>query len=326
MTTPAPRISLRDTLLRRESALLLIIIVLSAYGAATIDGFANGYSVMDRSRHLVEIGIIAVPMTLIIATGGIDLSVGSMVAMSAMVGGAAWQLGGANIWVATALMVLTGLIGGLLNGAMAVYLRLAPLVVTLATMAAYRGIAMIVTEAKPIQNLPDNFGYLGSGEIAGTIIPVQWLVLLVAVVTGMVLLHRSWVGEHTLAIGENPKAAVFAAIPVRPITIFIYGLSGFWCGVVAAIYLARTGHGLPDMKGGMELEVIAAVVVGGTRITGGQASVLGTLLGVLLLGVLQYGMDMREPAVPQSAQMVVTGVVVIFAAVLNEVMARRTQH
>jgi ribose/xylose/arabinose/galactoside ABC-type transport system permease subunit len=144
--------------------------------------------------------------------------------------------------------------------------------------------------------------------------------------SGIVLLNRSWIGAYALGMGENPTASVFAGVPVRKLTIFLYALSGFWCGVAAPIYLSFNQTALPEMKRGMELDVIAAVVVGGTRITGGQASVVGTFLSVLLLGTLQYAMQMREPAVPQFVQDVVTGLVVVVAAVFNEVMARREER
>ncbi len=316
---------------RRELALAVLLLALWAYCSYSIPAFAELPNVMDRSRHIVEIGIVAVPMTLVIATGGIDLSVASIVAMAGMIGGALWQQGGLNIWTACGVMIAVGTLAGVMNGTLSAYLRLAPLVVTLATMAAYRGVAMVVTRGRPIGGLPDSFTFIGSGELPGTIIPVQWLVLAAAFIIGVILLNRSWIGAHLLGMGENWRAAIFAACPVRGLTVFLYGFAGFWCGVVAPIYLARNQTALPNMKVGMELDVIAAVVVGGTRITGGQATMLGTLLGVLLLGTLQYGMDMaetadRQPMFLPAMQKVITGAVVVAAAVMNEVMARRQER
>jgi len=298
----------------QEWGLLVLVVVLFCFFSWYAEGFLDAWNLSDRSRHLVEIGLIAVPMTFIICTGGIDLSVGSMMVLSGIVMGIVWREFGVNIWAAVFLSVLVGTVAGAVNGWLGSYLGIAPLVVTLATRALYRGLALGISKANPVSQLPDDF--LAISEVSLGYVPCTFLLLLATVAIGHILLRKSWIGRFTIAIGENERAAQFSAVPTRPLKMSLYAFSGFMCGLAAPIYISRFATANPEHAGSLELDVIAAVVVGGTRITGGSGSVLGAGLGLLVVGILRFGLDLI--GFPQQGQTILMGLVVILMAVLNE--------
>ena len=308
----------------RELVLLLVLIGVCVGFGVSVEGFWDAQNLADRSRYWVEIGMAAVAMTLIIGTGGIDLSVGSILALSATAAGVAWRDAGVPIWAAAVFGIAVGLLAGSLNGLSVHRLGLPPLVVTLATMAAYRGLAIGLTQADPVRQLPDGFQSLGQGSIG--LIPLQLPLLVVLGALGILALRRSWIGPGTLAMGDNPVAARFAGLPVGKLTIGLYAASGLVCGLAGIVYLARYGSVNPEIAGrGFELEVIACVVIGGTRIVGGSASVIGTLLGVLILDLCRFGLELSSDVtgIGSRQQIVIVGVIVVATAVLNEWGARR---
>ena len=308
-----------------REAILALLVVGTAIGFGTrTTGFADPLNLADRSRHWVETGLIAVPMTFIIASGGIDLSVGSLLALSSVTSGrlleANWPL-----QVVIAGSILTGVAGGFFNALMMGLLKLPPLLVTLATLALFRGLAYGITGAQPISGWPENFtdwGGLGAWHLAGQWgAPWPFLVLLGAVAMGTVVFHRHVLGRHACQIGENAVAARFAGVSSARTRWAIYGLSGLACGLAAVFWTARFATAHPGAAQGLELDVITVVVVGGTPITGGAGSVPGTFLGLLLLGLLRYGLDLNS--VSQQDQTILIGVLLVTIAILNEVWARR---
>lgn len=302
-----------------EWGLLILCGALFVGFASVAEGFLDPWNLSDRSRHLVEVGLIAVPMTFIICTGGIDISVGSMMVLSGIVMGAAWRDWGLGMGVALLLSVLTGTLAGFLNGWMGSFLGIAPLVVTLATRALYRGLALGISSADPVRKFPPEF--LRVAELNVVFVPHTFLLLLAAIVAGHMVFKRSWIGRFSVAIGASECAAEFAAVPTRALKTGLYTFSGFMCGLAAPIYVSRFATANPEHAPTLELEVIAAVVVGGTRITGGNGSVLGTGLGILAVGILRFGLDMTGFA--QQWQTILMGLVVIVMAVLNEWTTRR---
>lgn len=315
LRTMTHRLPARESLLAMLLAALFIWFAISVRGGLTLDNLLN---LLNWSRHWAVAGMLAVPMTLIIATGGIDLSVASLVALGGMVLGVLWQKAGWNIWWAAGGGILTTTAAGAVNGWLSGRGKLAPLVVTLAAMAAYRGLAMGITESKPITNIPESFYILGQGQLWG--IPFQLWLWAIVTGMGMLLLRRTWVGDSLLALGENPSAARYAALPVDGMLFALYATSGMVAGIAAAVYVAQYTGANPDMELGLELKVIACVILGGTRITGGNASLTGTLFGVLIIGMLQYNLDLVE--FPKKYQPVVIGIMVVAAATINEALAR----
>ncbi|MFH1264259.1 MAG: ABC transporter permease [Planctomycetota bacterium] len=311
----------------REMGLLVLLAVICVGFGAADENFRDPYNFLDRTRQWAEIGMIAVPMTFIIATAGIDLSVGSLVAMSSIVAGLCFQTLGLPLPVALACGVLAGAAGGALNATATCVLRVPPLVVTLATMAMFRGLAMGLSQADPIGGFPRWFTDWGSLSAVGAgdyQVPYQTILLVLLVGVGAFVFRSTCVGRWTVEIGENPKAARFSTIPVNRLLFAIYTACGLVCGLAAVIHTARFATAHPGAAAGLELEVIACVVVGGTRITGGNGSVIGTFLGVLILGSLRFGMDML--GVVQQWQIILVGFLVIDTAIFNEWLARRNQE
>lgn len=302
-----------------EWGLLALWLILFGCFSFYAEGFLDPWNLSDRSRHLVEVGLLAVPMTFIICTAGIDISVGSMLILSAIVMGTAWRDLGLGIWSAVGLAVLTGTLAGGVNGWLGSYLGIAPLVVTLATRALYRGLSLGISSANPVRKFPSDFLYISECSIG--YVPYTFILLIVVIVIGHIIFKKSWIGRYSIAIGANETAAEFSAVPTRMLKMALYTFSGVMCGIAAPIYVARFATANPEHAGTMEMETIAAVVVGGTRITGGSGSVLGTGLGLLVVGTLRYGLDLI--GFPQQGQTILMGLVVIAMAVINEWTSRR---
>lgn len=309
---------------RQLGLLALLALILIGFGVAD-ENFRDPYNFLDQTRKWAEIGLIAVPMTFIIATAGIDLSVGSLLALSGVVAGLCFRDLGLPLPVAMLCGVLTGATGGAINGVAVSRLRVPPLVVTLATMAIFRGLATGLCQRNPVSDFPRWFTEAGSMSALGTDdypLPYQTLLLLVVVGLGWLALDRTCLGRWAVQTGENPKAARFSAIPVAWLLFTLYTACGLVCGLAAVIYTARFASAMPDAATGRELDVIACVVIGGSRITGGNGSVLGTFLGVLILGTLRFGLDMS--GVLQRDQIILVGFLVIAAAIANEWLAKRS--
>ena len=320
---------IRRMLFTREAALFGILAGLFAVFSVTTEGFLDYFGLLERSRYWIVPGLLAVPMTFIIATAGIDLSVGSIVGMCGIVLGLLYRDAGWPIALAAGAAVLTGLAAGMLNGGVSSYLGIPPLVVTLATMTLFRGVAMGLSRARSISYFPEPFLWLSQGDLfeipAGAAGPVYFpaplLALLVTVAVGWILLRRSWVGRFTECIGENETAAAFAAVDVRRIKLGLYAACGLVCGAASLFHTALYATAKADAGAGMELEAIACVVIGGTRISGGQGSVLGTLLGLCIIGILRYGLELA--GMRSQYVVIVVGALLIMTAVLNEWMVRR---
>lgn len=315
---------IRRILASRETILVLILIGLCLIFSIWVEGFSDWVNVVERSRYWVVPGMIAVPMTLIIATGGIDLSVGSILGMSGIVLGLLFRDAGWSIALACLAAVVTGLLAGAFNGGVSSYLKIPPLVVTLATMALYSGISLALSQARPIGNFPTPFQWLGQGDFFQVpfgdrddiVFPAPLLALLAVSLAGWVIMRRSWVGRYAECIGENELAAYFAAIDVRFLKWALYTMAGGICGLASVFYTSLYATARPEAGRGMELEAIACVVVGGTRISGGRGTVIGTILGLLIIGVLRYGLEMG--GVPSQRLIIFVGILLIVTAVLNE--------
>ena len=270
-------------------------------------------------------------MTFIIATSGIDLSVASIVALAGTVMGLAFQEAQAPIAVAACAAILAGALAGAFNGGIIGFLGVPPLVVTLATMALFRGIAMGFSKGAPIGGFPETFTWISQGDLfaisiggSPAYIPAPIVALLLVTIVGGLLMRRSWIGRFTEHVGENETAARFAAIDVRWLTFGIYTACGALCGVAALFHTALYATAKADTAQGMELDVIACVVVGGTRISGGRASVSGTLLGLLIIGILRYGLDMA--GMKSQYVIVFVGALLIVTAVFNEWIGARGER
>ena len=316
---------------RRAAAAMLVPAALLAAALALVFGqLRHPAAVLPLWRPWAEVGALACGMTAIILTGGIDLSVGSIVALCGVVLGALWQDHGWPIGAAAMAAVAVGLIAGALNGTL-VAAGVAPLVATLATMALDAGLAMAIAGGGRVAGFPEGFARLGQGDVAG--LPAQLGLLLVVAAMAGVLVHGTRLGRYLYAIGDNRTAATFAAVPVRRLEWTLFALNGLLAGVVAVSYTARAGAAVPTAGAGLELQVIACVVLGGTRITGGSGGIGRTLLGLTILAHLEIGLRLlgrlrlRAPwgaatwTLNANGRLVVIGVLLVAVAVLNERLA-----
>lgn len=256
--------------------------------------------------------IIAVGMTCVILTGGIDLSVGSVMALSGTLA-AGLMVAGMNAVAALAIGVAVGLGFGAANGFFVAFAGMPPIIVTLATMGIARGLALIYTGGYPIDGLPDWVSFFGSGKIVGIQAPVVIMAVIYAI--ARVLLERMPFGRYVYAIGGNEQATRLSGVRVARVKLIVYTIAGLTSAFAAIVLTARLMSGQPNAGVGFELDAIAAVVMGGTSISGGRGSIIGTLIGALLLGVLNNGLNMV--GVNPYVQNVIKGGIILLAIYIS---------
>lgn len=314
---------LRSFLLRQEVILLIISLLAVMFLAFGSDRFLTTDNLLNQGRLLTEIGLVALSMTFIIITGGIDLSVGSILGLCAIVLGVMWDPKGAFAFpleVAVLICLLVGIVAGFINGLIIVRLGVPPLITTLATLALYRGLAEGISQARSVRGYPEEFYVLGQGEFLG--VPTQLWVLLIFCIITAVVLSRTVFGRATYAIGNNELGARFSGLPVGRYKILIYTFSGFMAALAAWIFVSRVSTTRSDMGSGLELDAIAAVVLGGTSIFGGSGSIIGTIIGFILIQLLKNGLALS--GVTTDGTIVVIGTVLILAILVNNFIQRRS--
>ena len=278
---PSKGSALRGILPSRQEIVLLVLLAgLLGLAYALSPNFLTPTAQIGLSTHVWELALIALPMTLIILTAGIDLSVGSTMALSAVTFGLSYQAH-LPIGVCALLTLAVGGLAGALNGFFVAYVRVHPLIATLATLAAYRGIAEGLSLGRPVSGFPDSFTQLGQGTLLG--FPIPGLIFLVFLVAIGLCVTRLPLGLWLSSIGYNETAARYSGIAVSKIKFWLYTSSGLMAALAALLFVARRNTAKADVGAGMELGVITAVVLGGTSIFGGRGRLFGTVLGVLLI-------------------------------------------
>jgi len=302
----------------RERLLLVFILIMVCLNGL-VERTINLSGLLDMSRHFIEVWLLAIPMTLIIISGGIDLSVGSMVGLCVIVLAMTWKELKLNIWLSALLTLLIGTLAGALNGAVIAYISVPPLIVTLATMAVYRGLAYGISQAKPFSGFPDAFLVLGQHYIFG--IPVQLLIFILLALLTSFIASRTVFGRYIYAIGQNETAASFTGIPVRALKLSLYAYSGVCAALSALILVSRTSTARADAGIGYELDAIAAVLLGGASISGGEGSILGTSLGLLLIALVRRILTLQ--LVRTEGQTMVIGALLIVSVAIDQMLRRR---
>jgi len=302
--------SLKRFFARHETILLLVLILEWLYFNAVGRRFASYDNTCDILRHSVEIGLLALVMTPIILTGGIDLSVGSLLGLCAILFGKLWRDAHLPIPFAITLTLGIGVLAGGLNASLITLLRLPPLIVTLGTYSLFRGLAEAITRgADTFTNFPRWFLFLGQERLLG--VPTQAPIFLTVLIAIWLLVHRTTFGRSFRAIGFSPDGTRYAGIPVERRIGLAYVLAGFVAALAAIIYTARLGQAKADAGTGYELYAITAVVLGGTSIFGGIGSVHGTILGVAAIAVLSNGLVHARQ--PREVAGILTGVLLLLA-------------
>jgi len=297
------------------------LVVLCVLIAALEPRFLSAGNLASVARQTAVITIIAMGMTVVMVSGGIDLSVGSVLALSGVVGALA-LVSGAPAVLGVAASIATGAACGILNGTAVAMLRIPPFIVTLGAMGIYRGIALLATDGKAVVGVPSRFGYLAEGNLLG-VAPVPLLIVLCVAMATHILLVNTQPGRYCYAIGSNIEAARYAGIRVSRYQVLFYGLLGALAGLAGAIESARLVTGQPTAGEGYELRVIAAVVIGGGSLAGGQGTVIGTIIGALIMGVLANGANLL--GISSFAQQVVIGAVIVLAVTFDEFQRRRIE-
>ncbi|GAA4308425.1 ABC transporter permease [Compostibacter hankyongensis] len=285
-------------------------------GALTIafPPFIKPSNIVNVLRQTAVNGILAVGMTFVIITAGIDLSVGSVLALSAVAATSLAHPGEYPLILSLLIGLLVGCACGALNGVLIAKKRLAPFIVTLAMMSVARGVALVYSSGRPIINLSDSYNQIGGGYLAG--IPVPVIIFLVIVLSGVFVLRYTRFGRYVYAIGGNELAARVSGINTTRILIWTYVIMGALAGVAGIVLSSRVMSGSPAMGEGYELDAIAAVVIGGTSLFGGVGSISGTVVGALIMGVMDNGLDMLN--VSSYWQQVVKGAIIVLAVLLDK--------
>jgi len=297
---------------------VVMLFVETAVFAFIGDNFFTGANGFEIVRLSVEVGLLAIALTPVIITGGIDLSVGSMMGLSAIFCGWLWRDAGLPIWAAAALTLALGLFGGGLNALLIARFNLPPLIVTLGTFSLFRGLAEGMTGGVDnYTGFPQQFLFLGQGYLFG-VLPPQTLALVAVAVFYFLLLHRTIIGRGLYAIGFSAEGARYAGVPVARRVGLVYLLSGLAASLAAVIYIAHLGQAKSDAGAGYELMAITAVVLGGTSIFGGRGAIWGTALGLFAIVILQNGL--RLAALPAELAGILTGVLLVVTICVDRFM------
>ncbi|HEX9962783.1 MAG TPA: ABC transporter permease [Pyrinomonadaceae bacterium] len=302
---------------QQQGALVLLVLV-CLIATARYEAFLTPENLLNVLRQNSMLGIVALGMTFVILTGGIDLSVGSLLAVAGVI---AANLADRGLVVAIIAAVAATTILGLINGTVIAKARIQPFIVTLGMMIAARGIALAVTNEQNVR-IPataTEFSWLGQGMIG--FLPVPILILIIVYIIGWLVLNYTRFGRHVFALGDNDEAARLMGLNIDRVTILVYTISGLLAGLAGAILASRLNTGSPVEGVGRELDAIAAVVVGGTLLTGGKGSVVSTLYGVLLLGVI-FNLFNLEGQISPWWQLVFRGAILLAVVILQNRLTR----
>lgn len=302
----------------KQFSTVIILIVLVAFFAIMTDSFLVTKNILNILRQVAVLSILSVGMTFVIISGGMDLTVGSLLGLTGVI--CAKLLVEANMAPALAILItlLIGAVFGTITGILIVMLRVSAIVVTLGMMTVARGIAFIISGGLPIYKIPESVVTIGQGYLAG--IPIPVVIMLVTVIFAGFILNRSYYGRYIYAIGGNVEAARLAGVSVDKITVSLYSISGFLAGIAGTILMARISSGAPASGTGMEIEVVTAVVIGGVSVTGGKGKISGAFLGALIIGVLGTGLTIMN--IGEYYQQVIKGLVLIMAVAFDALSNR----
>lgn len=319
--TPAPAVDKREpfnfALWWDRVGILLILVALTVFMAVVAPNFASVDNLLNIARSISINAILAAGMTFVILTAGIDLSVGSIIAVSGVVS-VMTAMAGVPAPIAIVVGVGVGALAGYINGALTAYLSLAAFIITLGTMTFLRGLAYTLTAGQPIVSNTLSFRAIGNGYIAG--IPIPVVVMAVVYAIAWFVLERTTFGRHIYAVGGNAEAARLAGINVKKVTLLVYVIAGACAGLAGVIFAARVVSAQPTAGTGYELDAIAAVVLGGTSLLGGRGRIFGTLIGSVILGVLSTGLILMN--VPFFTQLLIKGIVIILAVAIDGLKQR----
>ncbi len=312
----------------REAGVYGVLIALYVFMAVMEPSFRGWPNFRNVLTQISMTAIVAVGMTFVILAAGIDLSVGSVAALSACVPAILMAHHGLEGPYGVILTLVLGLVLGVLNGLAISRMGLPPFIATLALMVMARGLAFVVSGGGAIYNLPDSYLWFGSGNMAENVpliekLPVMIVLMVVLFVAGHVVLQRTRLGRYIYSVGSNEEASRLSGVPTAQVKLFCYALSGLLAGLAGLLYTGYVGAAEPTIGDGLELDVIAAVVIGGTSLSGGQGNLPGTFAGALLIGLVRNGLNLMQ--VNSNYQRVAIGAIIFVAVMIDMYQRRRRQ-
>jgi ribose/xylose/arabinose/galactoside ABC-type transport system permease subunit len=302
---------------RRESAILATLIVLMIAIGAAERNFLSGSNLYLVSRQISFVALVGLGELFVILHGGIDLSVGSIMALAGMVAAYAMKLG-ISPPLAVVLGIAAGLAMGAINGALIAYVQLAPFIVTLGMLSFASGVVLGLTKGWPITEIPASFAPIAQGSFLALPIPV-WIALVIAAIAHIALTRTAF-GRRTYAIGGNEQATFLSGVDVRRVKLALYMISAGCAAVAGIVLVSRFNSAQADTGKGWELDAIAAAVIGGTSLSGGSGSVLGVVIGACIMGVIRNGLVVMK--VSSYWHTAIIGVVIVLAAVIDRMRRR----
>ena len=304
-----------------EVLLVVLLLVVIVLGNSLSPYFLTPFNLSLMVESFVEIAIMSLSMTLIIIAGEIDLSVASVLGLASVMMGVTWNAG-LPLWLDVIIALAVGAVAGLFNGLLVTRLGLPSLVVTLGTLALYRGLAYVILGSQAVSNFPSGYATFGIGDVPGTLIPWTFVVFVILALLFLVVLHWSWIGRQIYAIGNNKEAARFAGIRVNRVKLLLFVLSGLLSALAGIVLTARISSARADNAIGFELLVITAVLLGGINIFGGRGSLVGVILALFVIGGLRNALGLIN--VSGDIQNTILGGLLVFS-VLGPNIGQRIQ-
>lgn len=292
----------------KSVVLLLLLVAVLVFFSFQSPYFLSVDNFMNVLNQMTEIGLIAIPMTLVIISGAMDLSVGSILGLSALVMGMAYQ-SGMNIWFSIVVALLVGVLSGAVNGYLIARHRMQAIVVTIGMLVMLRGLIYVLNEGRPVSGYPDAFYFLGQGYVLG--LPFNALFLIVMFALFMVIMKRTRFGRYVYGLGNSEEAVRYSGVPVVRLRFLLFVLSGLFSALAGVFMVSRLASAEAMSGTNIELDVITAILIGGTHIFGGRGSLGGTFLGLLLIVFLRNGLNLMGVSVLYQA--VILGILVLIA-------------
>jgi len=304
-----------------EIGIIIALLILCVIMTVLSPSFLTINNLLNILQQISVISIIAVGMTFVIIQGGIDLSVGSVVAFTGLIMAGCMKNQGISVALSIIIGLLTGVIIGFINGILVAEIRLPPFIATLGMMSLARGAAFTVSGGQPIYTLPSEFDAI-SGKLG--IIPIPAIIMIVIYIIAAYILRYTKIGRYTYAIGGNEIASILSGISVKLYKIIVYIISGLCCAISAILLTARLDSAVPVAADGYELDAIAAVVIGGTSMMGGEGKLSGTFIGALIIGIVNNGLNLLS--VPQGPQRMIKGLIIVVAVAFDILRKQRQKE
>ena len=299
-------------------AIFFALVALTLFFAVTANGFVSSRNILNILRQVSIVGICAVGMTGVVLTGGMDLSVGSVIGVS-VVTTASLMVAGVNPLLASLASLIIGVLIGATNAVFINEVGIPPLITTLATMITLRGVAFTITGGLPVFGFPESFSILGQGHLG--VIPIPVLIMIAAFAFGYILFNRTRFGRHVYGIGGNEEATRLSGVNIKRVKYTLYMLEGLLAALAGIVLLSRVNSGQPRAGTGYEFDIITAVLLGGVSIFGGVGRVTGVIVGVVLMGVLSNGMILLN--IEEFTQQIVKGLVLLAAVGFDQLTKRK---